>query len=261
MSAKPKVLIVDDEPEIGNLLALFLEDDFEVKTFTDPRVACEEITRTPYDLVISDIKMPFLSGLDVVKHVKAARPEVVVVLITAHAQTAADKDEAIGLGASEVLFKPFGDLTKIISILQKLVSRRSDTSAAPVKVAPAAPTIPKPRVLVMDDDNGIIEVLQILLVDDFEVVAFTNPMDAIASLATQKFDVVLTDLNMPELSGKEAIIKIRSLNASVPIMVMTGHGKEEPVAKEALQAGGNEILEKPFASVQVLVAQIGRLIK
>ena len=75
MSDKMRVLIVDDEPEIGNLLKLFLEDDFDVTIFTDPRLACEEVTKSAYKLVVSDIKMPFLTGLDVVKHVKKVRPE------------------------------------------------------------------------------------------------------------------------------------------------------------------------------------------
>ena len=270
MAAKSTVLIVDDEPAIGDLLKLFLEDDFEVTTFTDPRVACEEITKKPYDVVISDIRMPYLSGLDVTKHVKTVRPGVFVVLITGHAQTAADKEEALGMGASGVLFKPFGDPAKIIEYIQNLLAGPAYTPASAPVAAPspvAAPVVAKaakagkPKVLAMDDDSGIIEILQILLEDDFDLRAFTDPVEAIACIANEKFDVILTDLNMPQMSGKEAIVKIRSLNGTIPIMVMTGHGRDEPEAKEALAAGGNEVLEKPFASVEVLVAQIGKLLK
>ncbi len=263
MSKNPSVLIVDDEPEIGALLGIFLGDDFDVTIFTDPREACAEITKRHYDLVISDIRMPFLSGLDVVKHVKSVRPGVFVVLITGHAQTVADKAEAIGLGASEVLFKPFGDPGKIIGLLQKLLEGQ-DPAAAAAAVA-AAPVVSgqksKPRVLAMDDDAGIVEILQLLLEDYYYLHTFTDPMEALACFAVQKFDVIIIDLNMPTMSGKEAILRIRQLNASIPIIVMTGHGRSEPEALEALAAGGNDIMEKPFKSVEELVAQIGKLVE
>ena len=86
-------------------------------------------------------------------------------------------------------------------------------------------------------------------------------MEALACFAVQKFDVIIIDLNMPTMSGKEAILRIRQLNASIPIIVMTGHGRSEPEALEALAAGGNDIMEKPFKSVEELVAQIGKLVE
>ena len=142
MSDKMRVLIVDDEPEIGNLLKLFLEDDFDVTIFTDPRLACEEVTKSAYKLVVSDIKMPFLTGLDVVKHVKKVRPETHVVLITGHAQTERDKAGAKELGAAGVLFKPFGDPSKVVDYLNDVVggesARPSASAAAHVAKVPAA---------------------------------------------------------------------------------------------------------------------------
>ena len=273
MLPKATVLIVDDEPEIGSLLGLFLEDDFDVTTFTDPRIACDEITKKSYDFVISDIKMPFLSGLDVVRHVKSVRPATFIVLMTGHAQTGADKAEALGLGASGVLFKPFGDPAKVIEYLQSLlatsasasapssVSAVSAVSAAPTVSAAAAPKTTKPLIMAMDDDAGIIEVLEILLSDDFTLRTFTDPTKAIAHLLKEDFKAILTDLNMPEMSGKDAIIQIRKQNPTIPILVMTGHGQSEPEALAALAAGGTVILEKPFSSVDVLLEKIGKLIK
>jgi DNA-binding NtrC family response regulator len=263
MQPKPTVLIVDDEPEIGSLLGLFLEDDFEVTTFTDPRVACDEITKKSYDLVISDIKMPFLSGLDVVRHVKSVRPSTFIVLMTGHAQTGADKAEALGLGASGVLFKPFGDPSKVIEYLQSLLVTPA-SAPAPSSVsasASAAPKANKPLIMAMDDDTGILEVLEILLSDDFTLRTFTDPTKALAHLPKEDFKAILTDLNMPQMSGKDAIIEIRKQNPAIPIMVMTGHGQDEPEALAALAAGGTVILEKPFSSVDVLLEKIGKLIK
>jgi DNA-binding NtrC family response regulator len=278
MSNRPSVLIVDDEPEIGNLLKLFLEGDFEVATFTDPRVACDEIKKTHYDLVVSDIKMPFLTGLDVVKHVKSVRPSTHVVLITGHAQTEKDKAEATALGAAGVLFKPFGDPLKVVDYLSGVIGGVSAVPAAngtvavtavsPASSQPAAQAAPhskpksgKPSILVIDDEGDLTDVLSMLLEDEFDVVVFNNPVTAVQNYRQGEFKAVMTDLNMPQMSGKDVIAKIRSLSPEIPIIVMTGHGETEPEVVEALRVGGSGVLAKPFPDPTVILDKLKEMMK
>jgi DNA-binding NtrC family response regulator len=276
MSSRPTVLIVDDEPEIGNLLKLFLEGDFDVSTFTDPRVACDEIKKTHYDLVVSDIKMPFLTGLDVVKHVKSVRPATHVVLITGHAQTEKDKAEATALGAAGVLFKPFGDPLKVVDYLSGVIGGASavPTVSAAVSVVPAAAAKPvaqmapqahpktgKPAILVIDDEADLTDVLSMLLEDDFDVVVYNNPVTAVQNYGQREFKMVMTDLNMPQMSGKDVIAKIKSITPGVPVIVMTGHGETEPEVVEALSLGGSGVLAKPFPDPAVILDKLKKMTK
>ena len=274
MSGKKNVLIVDDEPEIGNLLKLFLEDDFNVVTFTDPRLACDEIAKNSYSLVVSDVKMPFLNGLDVVKHVKKVRSETQVVLITGHAQTEGDKAEAADLGAAGVLFKPFGDPGKVVDYLNQVVGSKVILPAAPLTPSPAPLTKPitipaakalaaggKPLIMAIDDESDLIEGLSMLLSDSFEVRTFSDPLAALKQVGEEDYKVILTDLSMPQMAGIEFITQIRKLKPNVPIVIMTGHAEGEKEVIDALEAGGSALLPKPFPEPDVILDKIGKLIK
>ena len=275
MSEKKSVMIVDDEPEIGNLLKIFLEDDFNVVTFTDPKLACDEVAKNFYNVVVSDIKMPLMTGLDVLKHVKKTRPETHVVLITGHAQTDRDKAEATGLGAAGVLFKPFGDPAKIVDYLNEvvgsktLVSTNSQSGVTPATVSAvtisttpnAAQNAGKPLVMAIDDEPDLIEILSMLLSDDFDVRTFNDPVVALKRFEEDPYDVVLTDLHMPHLSGLDVITRIRKLKPHLPIVIMSGHAESEPEVVAALKAGGTTVLPKPFPEPDIVLNKIGKLIK
>lgn len=269
MAYRPKVVIVDDEPEIGGLLKLFLEDEFDVTTFTDPRLACEEVSKNRYDLVVSDIKMPFLSGLDVVRYVKKTSPSTEVVLITGHAQTENDKAEARELGAAGILFKPFGDPIKVLAYLNDVISSgklsqagRSDDAivAKPEVKTQAQPSRSpmKPLIMVIDDEADLVDVVLMLLSDDYEVVAFTNPKEALGVVGARDFKCIVTDLNMPQMRGKDFILKLRAISPKVPIVIMSGHSLDDDEVKDALAAGASDLLSKPFPDPATILTMIGK---
>lgn len=106
-----RVLVVDDEVMIRSFLAETLRGmKIDVVTAEDGRVAIDLLKREHFDLVISDMKMPGKSGMDVLKNAKALSPKTLVILITAYAsvETAV---EAMRQGAYNYLIKPFSPET------------------------------------------------------------------------------------------------------------------------------------------------------
>ena len=109
MSTKPMVVIVDDEEMVVTSLKalLELEDEFEVSGFTDPAAAENFWASNPVALVISDYRMPGINGLDLLKRLKAVRPEASRILLTSHA----DANSAIAaineVGLFQYLEKPW----------------------------------------------------------------------------------------------------------------------------------------------------------
>ena len=101
----------------------------------------------------------------------------------------------------------------------------------------------KVRVLVVDDDPGIIKVLGIKLrLSGYEVLATTSGAEAIDLVRTQRPDVVTLDVVMPGVTGLEVLNRVRSFSR-VPIIIFTGH----PTIKQlALKNGANESIAKPF---------------
>jgi DNA-binding NtrC family response regulator len=108
MSDPPfRILVVDDEPNIRRGLALALEEEsYAVATAADAAEAWDLFRRQPYQLVITDLKMPGpISGLDLVREIKHAWPETLILVITAHG-TIETAVEAMRLGAHDYLAKP-----------------------------------------------------------------------------------------------------------------------------------------------------------
>ncbi|MEE8239878.1 MAG: response regulator, partial [Nitrospirales bacterium] len=83
-----KILIVDDERSMRDVLSIMLKrTGYAVTVASDAEEAIAEVGREIFDLVITDLKMPKGSGIDVLKAVKATAPETVVLVITAFAST------------------------------------------------------------------------------------------------------------------------------------------------------------------------------
>jgi two-component system response regulator PilR (NtrC family) len=102
-----KILVVDDEQSLRDFLAIMLKKEgHDVVTAENGTHALKAIQAEIFDLVISDVKMPGIDGIGVLKTTKEISPETVVIMITAYA-TAETAVEAMKLGASDYIIKPF----------------------------------------------------------------------------------------------------------------------------------------------------------
>lgn len=103
-----KILIVDDEPDMLKLLSMILKErtPYEVTTTNNPVEAVELAKKGDYDLVITDLKMPGLDGLQLLEEVKKRDEDVPVIIITAYGTIDAAQ-EAIEKGGFDFITKPF----------------------------------------------------------------------------------------------------------------------------------------------------------
>ncbi len=117
------ILIVDDERDICDFLSDFLrKEGHEVNTLCDPTLALDEIKHNAYHLVILDIMMPKLSGMDLLGQIRTFDEDVSIVILTGYpsVETAAD---SIGYGVSAYLKKPFS-MDDLRSILFKIAHKK-----------------------------------------------------------------------------------------------------------------------------------------
>jgi PAS domain S-box-containing protein len=104
----------------------------------------------------------------------------------------------------------------------------------------------KPKLLVVDDETRQMEALcQTLEPDGYDVVGFSSPVKAIEALRETAFDVVLTDLMMPEMDGITLLRAALEIDPDVVGIVMTGHGTV-PTAVDAMKVGALDYIVKPF---------------
>jgi excisionase family DNA binding protein len=106
-ATRPRVLVVDDEASIRDLLAKTLAlAEYDVDVASDGRSALERMRMYPYDLLIADLRMPGMDGLTVIREAKRYKADLPVLIITGFS-TEASAIEAVNLGVAGYLTKPF----------------------------------------------------------------------------------------------------------------------------------------------------------
>ena len=116
-TASPRILIVDDEVEITEILADLLSADYLCVRAGSAEQALSQLAANQFQLVISDITMPGMSGLEMIPHVKELWPDTVVVMISGM-QTVESAIGALRLGAFDYLMKPF-DLRQVEAVVKR----------------------------------------------------------------------------------------------------------------------------------------------
>jgi DNA-binding NtrC family response regulator len=119
-----KILIIDDEKSILDLLSVvFKKEGYTVETALSAKMALELIDKEEFDLLLTDIKLPQMSGMKVLQYVKEKYPAMPVVMITAYG-TIKQAIEALKMGAMDYIVKPFNMEELKIIVAQGLENRR-----------------------------------------------------------------------------------------------------------------------------------------
>jgi len=120
---RPVVLVVDDDAGLRESFRLILEDDYEVADAPDGPRALEVVRATQVDLVLLDIRLPDMDGIEVLERIKAIDEGVEVILVTA-VKTVRTAVAAMKLGAFDYLTKPFEE-DELLALARRALERRS----------------------------------------------------------------------------------------------------------------------------------------
>ncbi len=129
LSSVPRVLVVDDDPQVLKLLRLNFElEGYDVVSATDGPGALEAVEREAPDVVVCDVMMPGIDGLEVVKRLRgvASTASLPIVLLSAKALRG-DGEAGLDAGANEYVTKPF-DPAELIEIVAGLITKRPKSS-------------------------------------------------------------------------------------------------------------------------------------
>jgi DNA-binding response OmpR family regulator len=128
IDAPPRILVVDDDTTVSEVVARYLErDGYTVETVTDGREALDRALAEPPDLVVLDLMLPGVDGLEVCRRLRALAP-VPIVILTARGQES-DRIVGLDLGADDYVSKPFS--TKELVARVRAVLRRAKGPLAP----------------------------------------------------------------------------------------------------------------------------------
>jgi two-component system response regulator HydG len=229
------VLVVDDDERILTLLQETLNvAGYRALTASSGPDAMRKLTAEEIDAVITDIKMPDWDGLTLLERIKAGWPDLPVIMITAYADQDIRDRAAVG-GASGFLDKPFrlDQLEKMLTETMQNASARAGATARKIET-----------VLVVEDDDEFRQILMGLL----PALGYTpreaaSAEAALAILAEEHFDAVITDFVLPHMNGTELMHKIKTDSPETAVIMITGYA---PSVDGHDFAGADGFLMKPF---------------
>jgi DNA-binding NtrC family response regulator len=234
MPIEPTVLIIDDNMEMATNLQEILEDEgVRVDVAQDGFQALSKLDEAGFDLVITDIRMPGMSGIDVLKTVHERWPRLPVIVMTAYSADAT-LDEAYTAGALDVLAKPV-DIDHVIGLVERI-------------------TEPNAPVLLVEDDRDLRVALTENLMDIAKVVPHTaaTVADALRLAAEIDFRVAIVDVHLPDGDGVALAGALKQRLPGLEIVYITGNAGQHDDLAEVLKSPQMHLLEKPFQPGRLL---------
>ncbi len=123
MGEKAAILIVDDNANLCSIMALILKSyDYTITTAGNGQEAVDKVREQPFDVILMDIKMPVMGGVESLQIIKEMRPEAVVVMMTAYAREDIVQ-EAMQKGAYDIYDKPV-DIDKFIEVVESVTGKK-----------------------------------------------------------------------------------------------------------------------------------------
>ena len=213
----------------------------------------------PFSLVITDMQMPNMDGLQLCEHIRKRRPFERVPILMLSSITPPDHAQKVrDLAIAAYLTKPAQPSELFDALLAALTKPVQAPDAEPAEQALAAEQTSGWRVLLAEDNEINRKLAHALLQGrGHSVVLAENGRDALSALKRERVDVVLMDIQMPVMDGFEAIRAIRAQEASsgghLPIIALTAHAMKGD-RERCLESGADDYVTKPIRTPELWAA-------
>lgn len=240
---KIRVLLVDDEEDFLLSSAQALERrGFQVDVAPNGVTALEKIDRVEYQIVVLDVKMPDIDGLEVFRILRQRHPSLPVVMLTGHSSLE-DAFQTSRDGIADYLDKPI-DMDELARRLRGIVQQQQAQAESGDRVEGegAGETV---RVMVVDDETDFLQSVKAVLERRrLSVTTAESGEAALGLLAENLVDVIVLDVKMPGMSGLDVLRRVRRDYPSVQVILLSGHPSVD-AAVEGVRLGASEYLQKP----------------
>lgn len=248
-----KILVVDEENATEALFTQRFRDEikqgvFEFTFATSGEEALDKLSKQENPnatLILSDINMPGISGLQLLKTLKNLYPEMPIMMVTAYGDEA-NHMKAMAYKADGFINKPIDFAALKDKIIKYNPAKEENAVLKTVKTVTS-----KNKILVVDDEPALEALIrqkfrQQIRNNEMEFLFASNGMDAL-KLIEQEPDIgiILTDINMPEMDGLTFLSKLKEQNRLFRSIVISAYGDMENI-RAAMNLGASDFITKPI---------------
>ena len=267
MNSSQRILVVDDDHYIRTIISsTLIQNGYQVDTAKDGADAWKALNEVSYYLLITDYKMPRVNGLELVSKLRSQNKSLPVILVSGTMPIEALNLQP-GLRIDAMLEKPF-TAAELLGAVKRVADAFVVTPFADLTLPPQKPeaasgttkTLPVekhtserdgqgkslPRILLVDDDRNVRQhSIEALTASGYDVEAVQDGAAAWQALQANTFDLIITDNQMPRMTGLEMIERMRTARIATPVIMATRHlPTHEFVRKPWLKPSAT--LQRPF---------------
>lgn len=251
-----RILFVDDEPATRRaFVRAVARFGFLVDLARGGEEALDLAEQTQYPVIVTDLVMPGIDGISLVRRLKSRQPNCIFVILTGRPDVEIPDDPALRTGVASVLSKPWSDEELNGSLQRALRLFDARHSLRPPSLTEEWDTAP---ILLLEDNEADAELVRFYLRS-----VMPNPLrhvgrlsEALEALSSEKFGVILCDLTLPDGRGLDAVLRLQNAAPKTPLIVLSGL-QDEALSTQAVQAGAQDYLGKD----ELNAATLGRAIR
>lgn len=252
-----KILVIDDDGIVRDALNVFLtRAGYKVFVAPDGLNGMALFKNNTPDLVILDRDLPGMTGSEIIQKIRQFSKTLPVIILTGY-DDPEDARKYIEQGATVFLSKAEG-LSRVLDEVDSIFNTENESSKKENFFTKDNKTS-EIKILIADDDEQIRNVLSRHISNmGYIALLAENGRKAVDKFKAEKPDIVLLDIQMPEINGLDALKMILNIDPDASIMMITGN-EDEDIAKECLKLGAFDYTSKPINFKNLEIAIKARL--
>lgn len=242
-----RVLVIDDDQALTEQLTAEADTwGFRIKVAANPTTARSRLAVSTPDVVLLDLSFPGAEedGLLLLKEIQERSLNLPVIVFSGR-DSLADRLAVARLGAQQFLHKP-ATTAQIFQAINRVIAKPQSSEA---------------KILMVDDDESMLALLSTLLTPwGLEITTLSQPQHFWKTLVATAPDLILLDLEMPQVNGLELcrIVRIDAQWGDLPILVVTAHTDAESL-QQAFAAGADDFITKPILGPELVTRVLSRI--
>ena len=264
MEHKARLLFVDDEERVVNLLRTMFRGEYEVYTATSGRAALEIASKQPIDVIVSDQRMPEMLGIELLSEMRKRSPATMRILLTGYADLTAIIGSVNEGEVFRFITKPWdhNEIKRIVAEAAHIAQATAEDAAKPVDcvtaagVGAASTQVERPELLLLDDSEIDRQAMAQIIGSTYKVHGASKIAEGLKILEQRDIGVIVAEANVGGSDTKQLLRILKQHYPSIVTVMMTHLADAEVVIKLINEAQVYRVATKPIRSgvFQLIVA-------
>jgi serine/threonine-protein kinase len=240
------ILFVDDEERITMLLNMMFRGDYNVLTASSGQQALELLARHPVDVLVSDQRMPGMTGVELLRRARDVSPHTLRLLLTGYSDLSAIVGSVNEGEVFRFLSKPWDHDQMRQTIADAVRAARAGRATRPAAARQASASAEEPEVLLIDDNPSDIEAMRAVLAEQHRTLGATRLSEALAALEKHDVGVIITDAHVGKSSMASFLRAVKQHHPAITTVMLTRSSDADEVIQLINRAQIFRFVTKPM---------------